>query len=93
VQELALAASRRCQLCSESFGALWVHRGVCYACESTVREEGRCPFATQKIAAGCGGLPHTFCSALPIARLAWLACLAWLAGWLAGCSDVFTELC
>eukprot|EP01044_Picomonas_judraskeda_P015235 COSAG03_NODE_2524_length_2675_cov_3968.193323_4_plen_167_part_00 len=91
-QQEDASAARCCELCHESFGALWLHRGVCYACEMELREtvrlpargrvsvalalrmraltsvcmlsQGRCPFATQKIAAGCGGLPHTFCCAL-----------------------------
>ena len=31
-------ASRCCELCKGSFGALWLHRGVCYACEMQLRE-------------------------------------------------------
>lgn len=30
--------SRCCELCKGNFGALWLHRGVCYACEMQLRE-------------------------------------------------------
>ena len=39
-QEVASAA-RCCELCHERFGSLWLHRGVCYACEMQLREAVR----------------------------------------------------
>jgi len=39
-QEVASAA-RCCALCHGYFGSLWLHRGVCYACEMQLREAVR----------------------------------------------------
>jgi hypothetical protein len=39
-QEVASAALC-CELCHERFGSLWLHRGVCYACEMQLREAVR----------------------------------------------------
>ena len=32
------STARCCELCHEHFGSLWLHRGVCYACEMQLRE-------------------------------------------------------
>ena len=70
--EVGGGSGEHCGHCGLMFSRLWVHRAVCYACEASLRQDGRCPYgaaAATAVAAGrqskkdggsCKGLP-CFC--------------------------------
>lgn len=56
-QQEAAEVSRCCGLCQGRFGALWLHRGVCYACEMQLRETVRpCAIAVQTVELHCSSV-------------------------------------
>ena len=46
----------RCWKCETVYGRVWVNRGVCFRCESSVRAAGACPFLQR-----CRDRPGSFC--------------------------------
>ena len=53
---LVLSGQHTCSLCGHGFNKNWLQRGVCWNCEQTIREKGRCPYVDTHACMYC---PHS----------------------------------